>query len=61
MKKGKGENWKYTILSDILKVSIFTPFWQEIDIFHFKFEFYGNENLKIASTWIIKKEQKYFK
>ena len=42
-------------------MSIFTPFWQEIDIFHFKFEFYGNENFKIASTWIIKKEQKYFK
>ena len=36
-------------------MSIFTPFWQEIDNFHFKFEFYNNENYKIASTWIIKK------
>ena len=37
------------------KVSIFTPFWQDINIFHFKFEFYDNENLKIASRSIIKK------
>ena len=54
MKKGNGENWKYIILSDV-KVLIFTPFWQEIDNFHLKFEFYDNENYKIASTWIIKK------
>ena len=33
---------------------ISTPFWQEINIFHFKFEFYDNENFKIASTLIIK-------
>ena len=33
-----------------VKVSFFTPFWQEIEIIHLKFEFYDNENLMIAST-----------
>ena len=38
-----------------LKVSIFTPIRQDIKNIHFKFEFYDNENFKIASRWIIKK------
>jgi len=33
-------------------VLIFTPFWQEIDIFYFKFGFYGKNNLRIGQSQI---------
>ena len=39
---------------------ILTPFWQEIDIFDFKFGFYGKSNLEVVQSQIQTKLLKYF-